>query len=90
MRLEPVITRVEFHPAANDFIETGLLGWVQFDLDGHVRIDGVTVRRTRDGRLTLSFPAPRQRALVAPLNDQTRGSIERQVFDALSHLGVTP
>jgi len=66
----------------------GLLGWASFELYGHVRLDGVAVRRTRDGRLTLAFPerrdaTGRRHPVVRPLNDEARREIEQQVFAAL-------
>ena len=51
-------------------------------------LDGVALRRTRDGRRTLSFPARRDRQgrdhpYVRPLSTEARSAIERQVLDAL-------
>jgi hypothetical protein len=65
----------------------GLLFFVSFTY-GALRIDGVTVRRTRDGRVVLSFPtrhdrSGRQHALIRPLDDETRRALEAQVFSAL-------
>ena len=55
---------------------------------GCIRIDGAAIRRTRGGRLVLSFPAKRGRngrewPFVRPIDDETRRSIEAQVFAAL-------
>jgi hypothetical protein len=66
---------------------------ISFVLNGTLKIDGVTLRRTRDGRLTLSYPARRDRDgvehfAIKPLGDQARVEIERQVFEALG-LAVT-
>ncbi len=51
-------------------------------------LDGITVRRTREGRLTLSFPARRGRggeshAYIRPLDDRARLAVEREIFDAI-------
>jgi hypothetical protein len=81
------MSQVEFVAAPEREAETGLLGWVSFVL-GKLRLDGITVRRTADGRHTLSFPARRdaagrQHPYVRPLDDGVRREIEHQVFSAL-------
>jgi hypothetical protein len=82
------IRDVRFQAARQELIDTGLLGWVEFSIAG-LRIEGVTLRRTTDGRYALSFP---QRYLVRthrayyvrPLDDRARLHIEQQVFIALN------
>jgi len=59
-----------------------------FRLNQAIRIDGVALRRTTEGKLTLSFPARRdsagqQHAYVRPLDNDVRRQIERQVLRAL-------
>jgi hypothetical protein len=66
----------------------GFLGWVSFTIEPGLRVDGVAVRRTRDGRLTLSFPAHRDNQgrdhpYIRPTDDATRREVERQVLEAL-------
>ena len=68
--------------------ETGLMAWVAVTLDQRLRLDGLTLRRTRDGRLVISFPARRDRfggqhPYVRPLNDATRRQLEEQILRAL-------
>ena len=68
--------------------ERGLLGWVSCVLNDSLRVDGIALRRTTDGRLTLSYPAHRdgagrQHFYVRPLTDVARREIEDQVFAAL-------
>ncbi len=82
------ISSVDFAPSSPGERDTGLLGYVSFCLNGGLRIDGVTLRRTGDGRLVLSFPAKpgltgAQFFYVRPLDSRTRREIERQVFRAL-------
>ena len=65
----------------------GLLGFASFTL-GPVRLDGIAVRRTREGRLALSFPTRRDRfgrlhPIVRPVDDAARRALEAQVFSAL-------
>lgn len=84
MRNDLIVTRVRLHAARETDVSTGLVGFVEFILNGAVRITGVALRRTRTGRYALSFPAPRQRPIFAPIDDESRKSIERQVFAALA------
>lgn len=67
---------------------SGLLGWVSCTLNGVIRLEGIALRRTRDGRHALSFPARRDgtgqdHPYIRPLGDAARREIERQVFAAL-------
>ena len=83
------ITNVQFTSADPRDVETGLLGWIRCTLNGSIQLDGISLRRTRDGRHTLSFPARFDQAgrlhhYLRPLDDETRHAIERQVFKALS------
>jgi len=84
----PRVTAVQFSAAPRRDIRTGLLGFASFDLGG-VRIEGVAVRRTRDGRLALSFPRRTDRHgvqhdVVRPVDDASRRAIEEEIFDALT------
>ncbi|MCA9300446.1 MAG: septation protein SpoVG family protein [Phycisphaerales bacterium] len=82
------LTDLRFTSAPPHLRASGLLGWVRFvTLDGLV-IDGVGVRRTREGIFALSFPERTSRdgtrhAIVRPVDDRTRREIEDAVFDAL-------
>jgi DNA-binding cell septation regulator SpoVG len=63
---------------------SGLVGFVSIYY-GDVVIDGVTVRRTATGRLTLSFPERCDRrghahSVVRPVDDAARRAIEAAVF----------
>ena len=84
----PRVTSVRLTRAPDPDQERGLLGWVYFVLDGALALDGVALRRTRDGRRTLSFPSRRDREgrqhpYVRPLSAEARSAIEEQVLDAL-------
>lgn len=62
----------------------GLLGYLTI-FYGAVLIDGVTVRRTAEGRLALSFPERRdskgrRHSVVRPIDDDARRAIEAAVF----------
>ena len=61
-------------------IRTGLIGYVSVEFGGLV-LDGIVVRKTTDGRFTLSFPARTDRAgrkhpYIRPVSDQVRKEIE--------------
>ena len=68
--------------------DRGLLGWVTIAVNNALMIDGIALRRTRDGRLALSYPTRtdrqgKRRPIVRPLDDETRLALERQVLDQL-------
>ena len=66
----------------------GLLGWMTLEIDALLVVDGVALRRTRSGRLALSFPRRtsrrgRQYALVRPRDEIAGRAIEEAVLSAL-------
>ncbi len=84
------ISQIQFAAAPPDDAEKGLLGRVQFVLDGRFLVDGVSVRRTLDNRYALSFPAHRDETgdmhhFIRPLDDRTRREVEFAVFRALGY-----
>ena len=83
-----LISELKYTPANQEAKERGLLGFVQCVVAGLLRVD-CALRRTRDGRLTISFPVKRDQAgrshpLVAPANAEARLAIESAVFDAVA------
>lgn len=69
--------------------KTGLLGFIAVTINGRLRIDGLTLRRSMAGRITVSFPEKRDAAgrpihLVRPLDADTQRSIERQILEQLA------
>ena len=86
--MKPSVTDIRFTEAGRHDQRDGLLGYVSFLLEGSVRVDGVAVRMTRDGRRTLSFPAKRtargvEHPFVRPISTASREAIEAQVFAAI-------
>ena len=82
------ITSVAFTTSTPSQARTGLLGWVTCVLNDALLLDGITLRRTAAGRLTLSYPARRDRAgnqnhVIRPLDDDARQHLEREIFKAL-------
>jgi len=50
------ITSVKFTGASREQVMTGLLGWIAFIVNGSLRVSGVALRKTADGRLVTSSP----------------------------------
>ena len=67
-------------------VRSGLLGYVSV-FYGDLILDGITVRRTAEGRMTLSFPQRRDgrgrsHPLFRPIDDDARLRIEKAIFGA--------
>ena len=67
---------------------TGLMSWLRFRLDDRLLIDGVTLRRSADGRMIISWPGRRdkrgrQHPIVRPFDDDARVALEAAIFDAM-------
>jgi hypothetical protein len=85
-----VISDLHATPGSEADFERGLLGFVRFRY-GDVLVDGVAVRRTLSGTITLSWPerrdgAGRRHAVVRPASDSARVELERAVLAELAHL----
>ena len=83
-----LVTEVRLTAASCAEAQSGLIGYVSCIVNGNLYLDGVTLRRTVDGRLALSFPARTDAAgkrhfYVRPLDDRARRDIEHQVLRAL-------
>ena len=90
--MSPRVTEVTFTPATAVCQRGGLLGWAAARLDVGLVIDGIAVRRTRGGRMTLSFPARRDRRgrrhfVVRPVDDRARKDLEEQILGQLRRQG---
>ena len=82
------ITAARLVPAPAPLQRTGLLGWVMLELNGTLVADGLTLRRTRDGREVLSYPRRQDgkgqdHFLLRPADERARQSIEDQVLGLL-------
>ena len=83
------VTDVRFTSARSSESETGLLGYITCSVNDTLHLDGIALRRTADGRLTLSFPSRkdssgRQHFFIRPLDDRARREVEHQIFRALA------
>jgi DNA-binding cell septation regulator SpoVG len=79
------ITDVQFSRTRSD---NGLLGFVSFVLDGDLQIDGVALRRTLLGELTISWPGRRDAAgrlhhHVRPVDGEVRRELEDELLARL-------
>ena len=92
---ELVVTEVTYTPASEHDERAGLLGYIAIVLNEALRIDGLTLRRSNDGRLYLAYPcrtdaSGRRHPLSRPLDEEARRLIEDQVFAELGIGEVSP
>lgn len=83
---EPQVSIRSWVRGSADDQRRGLLGFVSL-VYGDLVLDGITVRRTEAGRLTLSYPERRdgqgrRHALMRPIDDEARLRIEKAIFEA--------
>jgi len=86
-----LIVNVRFSAAPTRLVASGLLGWVSVTFAGVLSLDGIGIRRTRAGRLVLSFPSRRdsrgtRHPFIRPANNRARKFLEASVFRALGLL----
>ncbi|MEE9392632.1 MAG: septation protein SpoVG family protein [Planctomycetota bacterium] len=82
------VSNITFIAGSDADIDSGLLCFVKFTLNDQIAIDGVTLRLTSSGKLTLSFPKRKDRTgnehpFLYPINATARANIEEQVFARL-------
>ncbi len=85
------VSSVQFTPASTRDVQKGLLGFVSLVIDGCLRLDGIALRSTLDGKRALSFPARRDRQgrdhpIMRPIDSPSRLAIEKQIFQQLDLL----
>ncbi len=87
--MKPVlpVSDVRFVAASERDRASGMLGYIRLHL-GEFVVDGITLRKTADRRLTLSFPSRTDRhgerhPLLRPANDTARREFEARVLEAL-------
>ena len=83
------VTDLRFIQASAELRRSGLLGWLAVTLNGALQIDGLTLRRTREGVLTVAYPRRRDRngvehSVVKPVSDDARRRIEAEILAALA------
>ncbi len=81
------VTEVRFVAGTPQQVREGLLGFVRCTY-GILRLEGITVRRSVEGRAVLSFPMRRDASgrphfYFRPASDRARREIEYEVLKAL-------
>ncbi len=76
--------------ASEQDVRSGLLGFVSV-FYGSLILDGITLRRTIDGRFALSFPTRTDRSgkrhsYIRPADDQARQAIEAELLWQLGEM----
>jgi hypothetical protein len=84
-------TVAHFTPATPSEQRTGLLGYLRVRY-GDLVLDGLTLRRTAAGRLTVSYPARRDRKggkhpYFAPADEEKRVEFERWFLEVCKRSG---
>jgi len=81
------VTALRLTPACRS---NGLVGYLSLRVAG-LRLDGLTLRRTRAGRLAVSFPCRRDsRGRRHPILRPTGRSLEAAILAALRRRGAIP
>jgi DNA-binding cell septation regulator SpoVG len=87
MRSPWTLSEIKFTPASFEQRSDGLVAFVAVTLNGSLRIDGITVRRSLTGRLYVAFPRHRdsrgeEQYVVRPLDQETTAHLESQILAA--------
>lgn len=87
MRPAVAIRVISYVRASDADQRTGLVGYLSVAV-GELVVDGITLRLTAAGRHALSFPSRvdrrgERRAIVRPVDDAARRSIERELLEQL-------
>ena len=81
------VSALRFTPSSTTDQQRGLLGYVTFR-HASLRVDSVALRRTRRGRLQLSYPERtrgngKRYPIFCPASDEAREGLEAAVLEAL-------
>ena len=84
------VTMVRVTPGSVADQSSGLFGYVKLLLGIGLWIDGITARRSREGRISLAFPGRQDRAgrrhpYVHRIDPETRRAIEVEVLAKVNH-----
>ena len=90
----PLLRVVSWVKASEADVRRGLLGFVSIEY-GLLVLDGIVVRRTAEGRITLSFPARtdrggRRHPYLRPRDDDARRRIETAILGRLAEEVESP
>jgi DNA-binding cell septation regulator SpoVG len=81
------LSKITFTPVPPGHRSDGLVAFVAVTLNGSLRIDGITVRRSLTGRLYVAFPRHRdsrgeEQYVVRPLDQETTEHLESPILAA--------
>src|SRR5262245_57942465 len=90
LRAPLIVSDVRFTIPSQDLIATGLLAWATCIINGQLELTGLMIRRTWNGRLTVSYPSRTDRTgqrhfYLRPIDDAARIEIEEQLLRAFRH-----
>lgn len=93
-RNRSVLSDIKFTRGSESERGRGLLGYLRVQY-GELALDGLTLRRTAAGRLTISYPGRRDRAgqyhpYFRPADAEKRADFERQVLGAIGFDRISP
>ena len=95
MKPLPPVGEIRFSAASGSEFRSGLLAYARVEV-GPFRVDGITVRRTRGGRLAVAYPSRRdgdgrKHTMFLPTDRSAREALERLIIAAYrSHGGERP
>ena len=89
----PRISDVSLVPASPALARGGLLAFASCTVGGLLRVDGLALRRTREGRVVVTYPARRsgdglQHPFVLPLSCRVRRAIEERLVGEAERAGL--
>jgi len=92
LRPFPIVSDIRAARASESQRKRGVIAWVCCLLDGWFQLDGLCVRRTRDGRYVVSFPGHLdwkdvKRTTFRPVTREAHQAIERPILDNLRRRG---
>ena len=87
------IAEVRYAPCSSADQATGMLGYLSLTLNGALRLDGLALRRTLVGNLTIAYPARtdsagKRHAYIRPIDNASRRAITTAVLAALGMDGA--
>lgn len=88
---ETITSEMQFNEAKPAQKDKGLLGWVSFNVFEMFRFNALAVKQTREGVVSLSYPANissrgKQYHYVRPLNDEVRLKVEAEILGQLGYI----
>lgn len=85
MPRELCVSDITFQRAHGAAYRGGVEGWVRCTIDSWLRLDGLVIRRTATGDVSVFFPehidaAARRHALIWPVRAEDRAELQRVIL----------